>query len=76
MKQKPWLLTDSREAAVVDHVTLRLIRPEEQTRWDELVCQKHYLKNAHLVGERLCYVAEYQEQWLALVGWMAAAYRL
>jgi len=28
------------------------------------------------VGERLCYVAEYRGQWLALLGWAAAAYRV
>ncbi len=69
-------LTDPSEAVVVDHLTIRLVRPEEQARWDALVCQKHYLKQAHLVGERLCYVVEYQGEWLALLGWTAAAYHL
>jgi hypothetical protein len=38
--------------------------------------QHHYLKNARLVGERLCYVVEYQGHWLALLGWSAAAYHI
>jgi hypothetical protein len=76
MKNKVLRLTDPVEAAVVDHLTIRLIGKEEQARWDELVGQKHYLKNANLVGERLCYVVEYQSQWLALLGWSAAAYHL
>ena len=61
-------------AAVVNQIRVRLISPEEQTRWDQLVSQHHYLKNARLVGERLCYVVEFQGQWLALLGWSAAAY--
>ena len=55
---------------------VRLVVPSEQERWNQLVCQHHYLKNANLVGERLCYVAEYQGQWLALIGWSAAAYHV
>jgi hypothetical protein len=35
-----------------------------------------YLKNATLVGEHLCYVAEYQGAWLALLGWSAPARHL
>ena len=67
---------DPAEAAVVDQITVRLIEPQEQDRWNQLVSQHHYLKNANLVGERLCYVAEYQGQWLALLGWSAAAYHI
>lgn len=67
---------DPAEAAVLDQITVRLIQPEEQARWDQLVTQQHYLKNANLVGERLCYVVEYQGQWLALLGWSAAAYHI
>ena len=69
-------LTDPTEAAVLDPITVRLVRSEEQARWDQLVSEHHYLKNANLVGERLCYVVEYQGQWLALLGWAAAAYHL
>jgi hypothetical protein len=36
----------------------------------------HYLGNAHLVGETLRYVAEYQGKWMALLGWSSAAYHL
>jgi hypothetical protein len=69
-------LSDPAEAAVINQITVRLIRPEEQERWDQLVSQHHYLKNANLVGERLCYVVEYEGQWLALLGWSAAAYHI
>ena len=69
-------LTDPAEAAVLDQITVRPIVPQEQERWNQLICEHHYLKNAHLVGERLCYAVEYQGQWLALLGWSAAAYHL
>lgn len=69
-------LMDPAEAEVVDQITVRRIEAKEQNRWDQLVSQHHYLKNANLVGERLCYVAEYQGQWLALLGWSAAAYHI
>ena len=61
-------LSDRAEAAVLDQIAVRLIEPPEQERWDQLVSQHQYLKNANLVGERLCYVIEYQGQWLGLLG--------
>jgi hypothetical protein len=67
---------DPAEAAMLEEITLRLVRPEEQSRWEELVSEHHYLKNAHLVGERLCYVVERHGQWLGLIGWSAAAYHV
>jgi hypothetical protein len=53
-----------------------LVRPEEEAEWNRLMTEHHYLKSAHLVGEQLRYVAEYQGRWLALLGWSAAAYHL
>ncbi len=76
MRKKQMSLMDPAEAAVLDQVIVRRIEPAEQDRWDELVSQRHYLQNANLVGERLCYVAEHQGQWLALLGWSAAAYHI
>jgi hypothetical protein len=69
-------LSDRAEATVLDQIVVRLIEPQEQERWEQLVSQHHYLKNARLVGERMCYVAEWQGQWLALLGWSAAAYHI
>jgi hypothetical protein len=69
-------LTDSAEAAVLKQVLVRPIAPDEQARWNELVSAQHYLKTAQMVGEQVCYVVEYQGQWLALLGWSAAAYHL
>ena len=76
MRKKQISLMDPAEAAVLDQITVRRIEPAEQPRWNQLVSEHHYLKNANLVGERLCYVAEYQGQWLALLGWTAAAYHI
>jgi hypothetical protein len=64
------------EAAVLEQIVVRLILPGERARWDELVTKHHYLKTANMVGEQLRYVAEYQGQWMALLGWSAAAYHL
>ena len=76
MQNKQIKLSDRAEAAVLDHLVVRLIEPDERERWDQLVSQHHYLKNAKLVGERLCYVVEFQGQWLALLGWSAAVYHI
>lgn len=70
------MMTDAAEAAVVEQIEVRLVRPEEEARWEELMIQHHYLKSARMVGEQLRYVAEYEEQWLALLGWSAASYHL
>src|ERR1700685_3584757 len=76
MRSKQNRLMDPAESAVLDQIVVRLIEPHEQERWRQLVSQHHYLKNAHLVGERLCYVVELGGQWLALLGWSAAAYHI
>jgi hypothetical protein len=69
------VLTET-EQAVLDGVTLRLLEPHERERFDQLLINEHYLKSAQMVGEQLRYVAEYRGQWMALLGWCAAAYGL
>jgi hypothetical protein len=54
-------------------VEVRLIGPGERTLWDRLMRQHHYLGFRGFVGESLRYVAEWQGQWVALLGWCAAA---
>jgi hypothetical protein len=75
MARRPVWLAPA-EQAVLDQVQVRLITPEEQSRWDDLITTRHYLKNATLVGEQLRYVVEHDGQWLALLGWSAPAYHL
>jgi hypothetical protein len=72
--QKPTLSVGEQE--VLAGVTVRLIEPGEQERFNQLLIEQHYLHNSAMVGERLCYVAEWQGRWLALLSWSAPAYRL
>lgn len=76
MRKKQFQITDPQEAQFMAEVVVRLVEPAERARWEQEVSQRHYLKNADMVGEQLCYVAERQGQWLALLGWSAAAYHL
>ncbi|NIM97199.1 MAG: ISAs1 family transposase [candidate division Zixibacteria bacterium] len=52
---------------------VRPIYRDERPLWDELMRQHHYLGFHSLVGESLRYVAVFEGQWLALLGWAAAA---
>ncbi len=54
-------------------VIVRLILPSEWSRWETLMRRHHYLGFSGMVGESLRYVAEWKDQWLALLGWQAAA---
>jgi len=61
---------------LLDTVTIRLIRREELERWNQLICEHHYLRDATMVGRSLRYVAEGPGGWVALLGWNSAAYHL
>jgi hypothetical protein len=50
-----------------------LVRQEERARWRELMRQHHYLGLPHIGGESLFYVATSKDEWVALIGWGAAA---
>lgn len=54
-------------------VTVRPITKSEQSQWDSLMRQHHYLGFRAFVGESIRYVAESHGHWLALTGWAAAA---
>jgi predicted transposase YbfD/YdcC len=64
------------EQEILSRLLVRSVRPDEVERFDELLAQHHYLKNAQLVGEHLRYVAEHRGQWLALATWSAPALHL
>jgi hypothetical protein len=64
------------EPMVLGEVTVRLVAGSERERFDQELVTKHYLKNANAVGAVLRYVAEYREQWVALVMFNSAAYHL
>lgn len=76
MKTKRKVQVSVSEQEILDGVRLRLIAEREQKRFDQLIVTQHYLKDATLVGERLCYVAEFAGRWLALLAWSAPAYHL
>jgi hypothetical protein len=74
---KPTRLPNRDEQSTLDHLQVRLITGRERRRWNRLVREHHYLKNADLVGEQLRYVVtDAQGHWLALLGWNAAAWHL
>ncbi len=54
-------------------VQVRTVRPDEEPRWNELMRQHHYLGFRNFCGKRLRQVAVLGDQWLALIGWHAAA---
>ena len=64
------------EPRLYEHLTLRLISEAERARFDECLAREHYLKNAHVAGRVLRYVAEYEGQWLALLVFSSAAFHL
>ena len=76
MSKAAFGVSDPTEWSFLSGVELRLITREERARWNELVSQHPYLGNGAMVGEQLCYVAQRDGKWLALLGWSAAAYHL
>lgn len=64
------------EQLILIHLQIRLVTPEETARFDSLIVEHHYLKNAQVVGEHLRYVLTYQDRWLALATWCGAAWHL
>lgn len=57
----------------LSEVIVRPIRPEERTRWDELMRAHHYLGFSRTAGRALRHVAECRGQWVALLLWQACA---
>src|SRR5437016_8449420 len=61
------------EQEILIHLVVAPIPADEVDRFDRLLAEHHYLKDARLVGEHLRYVASYRGQWVALAAWSAAA---
>ena len=61
------------EQHVLEHLSVRLLRREEQRRFDALLVEHHYLHSAAVVGEQLRYVVPFEGQWLGLALWGAPA---
>jgi len=79
---KGWMKTPqfkSVVSAVVDGSAPLVVRPceeSEQARFKELMSRHHYLKGGRSAGDTLRYVAEIDGEWVALLTWGAAAYKL
>jgi len=55
---------------------VRLCEPSEEARFKELMSRHHYLKGGRSAGDTLRYIAEVDGEWVALLTWGAAAYKL
>jgi Domain of unknown function (DUF4338)/DDE_Tnp_1-associated/Transposase DDE domain len=60
-------------ALPLSDIVVRPVRSEERARWRQLMRVHHYLGLRAIVGQSLWYVALFQHQWVALLGWGAAA---
>ena len=60
---------------LVREVVVRLVRPEERPRWDTLMDAHHYLGFKQFAGRGLRYVAEWNGEWLALLGWQTGVFQ-
>lgn len=56
-------------------LSVRIIQPDEEPEWNQLMTTHHYLGFRQLVGESLKYVAEINGKWVALMGWGTAAFK-
>ena len=70
----PLLTLEADEATVLAELDVQLLDPADLPRWEQLVTEHHYLKSATLVGEQLRYSVTFRGQWVALLGWCAAAH--
>ena len=59
----------------LQQMEVRPAEPHEAPQWDKLMNEHHYLGFKKLVGESLKYVAHIDGQWVALLGWAAAAFK-
>ena len=55
----------------VVEVEVRVARADERRRWDDLMCEHHYLGFKQFAGRGLCHVAVWRGHWLALLGWQS-----
>lgn len=56
-------------------VVVRLVAPCEEALFRDLMHQHHYLGSVSKISETLWYVAQWRDQWVALVSFSAAAWK-
>jgi len=58
---------------ILREIIVRPVHPSEEQHYQKLMQQHHYLGALPKIGETLWYVATWQNQWVALIGFSAAA---
>lgn len=69
-------LDDITDINLKEVVVRCLSHPKDIKRWNALMKELHYLPFKGLHGRNLRHVAEYQNTWLALVGWQGGSFKL
>src|SRR5256884_205152 len=64
---------DSAWRPELSEMVVRLVRSDEQRRYQQLMRAHHYLGYLPKIGETLWYVATWREQWLALLSFSGSA---
>src|SRR5436853_1233776 len=64
---------DSAWRPELSEMVVRLVRSDEQRRYQQLMRAHHYLGSLPKIGETLWYVATWREEWAALLSFSAAA---
>jgi uncharacterized protein DUF4338 len=59
----------------LQEITLHIIQPSEQKRFQSLMEAHHYLGALPKIGHTLWYVASFHNEWLALISFSAAAWK-
>ena len=59
----------------LQEITLQLVTPDEQKRFQSLMETHHYLGSLRKIGHTLWYVVSYKNEWLALISFSAAAWK-
>ena len=54
-------------------IQVRLVRPDEEQRYQTLMQAHHYLGSLAKIGETLWYVATYVGDWVAILSFSSAA---
>jgi hypothetical protein len=62
--------------AMLKEISVRLVAPEEELRFKELLQEHHYLGALRRIGQTLWYLATYCGEWVALLTFSAAALKL
>jgi hypothetical protein len=64
------------ESDVLEPITLRLLREDEQGQFNYYLETQHYLESSRLAGQPLRYVAAVAGHWVALLTFSAPALQL